>query len=362
MSAPPLAPELWNCGAVAVIVGLCAWSVRLLRLALRLLDARYAVHQEAVRYRSRSRSRLELMRTHLMPSAVYEDRAPARARPEVRSPSLFPPPPRPRVIVGLTRRSRSLSVLQNASMWHLQQLLRTKKEATAADMARVRVPFDVPASSIRLLRAAGERALALAVGVRCADSCAVQVLWNVRVDALERPHHRHHAVSTDCSDGHKMRVPQLPRGVFRRLGMGNSIRASPWVLSPVRRQTRRHRLNDDKVAESPNDLDTATLARFLVDPSAYSSQSCVETYASRHLINHLCSCATESNVLIAGGVSAGSRKGAATSSRPTSLPRPCSLRTRRRRRRSPRRRSATTPRTHWRLRATRQTRSRGMAP
>lgn len=183
---------------------------------------------------------------------------------------------------------RSLSVLQHASMWHLQQLLRTKKEAAAADMARVRVPFDVPASSVRLLRAAGERALALAVDVRSAGPCAVQVLWNVRVDALERPHHRHRAASADGSDGHKLRVPQLPRGVFRRLGMGDSIRrASPWALSPVRRQTRRHRLDDDREADSPKDADAATLGRLLVGSGAYSSQSRVETYAGRHLTTSL---------------------------------------------------------------------------
>lgn len=50
MSAPPLAPELWNCGAVIVIVGMCGWAVRLLRLGHKLVEMRYAVRQEAVRW------------------------------------------------------------------------------------------------------------------------------------------------------------------------------------------------------------------------------------------------------------------------------------------------------------------------
>lgn len=180
-------------------------------------------------------------------------------------------------------------MLQYASMWHLQQLLHTKEEAAAADMPRVHVPFDVPSSSLRLVRFVDEHnrvRMTFAIDVKSAGACAVQVLWNVHVDAFERSHRHQHAHTADGSGRHKIRVPQLPRSVFRRLRMADSIRANhslPWVLSPVRRQTRRHRLDDDKDGESPKDAGNSTLGRLLVGSNAFSSQSPMDMYVDDDL-------------------------------------------------------------------------------
>lgn len=48
MQSPSLPPELWNLSAVILLCGLMGWMIRLARLLLIYLEARFAIQQNAV--------------------------------------------------------------------------------------------------------------------------------------------------------------------------------------------------------------------------------------------------------------------------------------------------------------------------
>lgn len=167
-------------------------------------------------------------------------------------------------------------------MWHLQQLLRIKTEPTAAKMPRVRVPFELPAASLQVSRWLDDEQrpkMALSMSIQSTSKCAVQVLWNVRTDALERPGQHGQSNGAHLSDSLKVRVPRIRSSLFRRLGRPGNIGADhalPWVLSPVRRQNRRHRLEDDRDGENPKEANGAALVRLMGGSKSFSSHSKME--------------------------------------------------------------------------------------
>ncbi|KAG7382213.1 phosphatidylinositol-4-phosphate 5-kinase-like protein 1 [Phytophthora pseudosyringae] len=135
---PSLAPELWNLSVVILLCGLTGWMVRLVRLLLIYLEARFAIQQNAV--------------------------------------------------IHLEKLGPSLHVLQHASMWHFHQLLRTQLQVASTTMKRVRVPFEMIASSVKLVESTNQQQqprMSLSVDVNSETNCAVQVFWNVKASALE---------------------------------------------------------------------------------------------------------------------------------------------------------------------------------
>ncbi|KAG3079593.1 hypothetical protein PI124_g20717 [Phytophthora idaei] len=135
---PSLAPELWNLSAVILLCGLMGWMMRLVRLTVVYLEVRFAIQQSAV--------------------------------------------------IHLEKLGPSLHVLQHVSMWHFHQLLRTQLQVASTTMKRVRIPFEIVASSVKLVEAAGEQQqprMNLSVEVKAETKCVVQMFWNVKTSALE---------------------------------------------------------------------------------------------------------------------------------------------------------------------------------
>lgn len=148
----------------------------------------------------------------------------------------------------------SLSVLENATMWHFQQLSRTKLDVTSSKMATVRIPFEVAPASLAVSRAPlsdSPASMHLSFSVRASAKCVVQVLWGVRTDALLE-HHFASApgLSSPRSPSLRDHIPVLRRLSSQQRRMRQRAADLPTFLSRLRRQTRRHRLHDDRVDES----------------------------------------------------------------------------------------------------------------
>ncbi|TYZ60338.1 hypothetical protein PybrP1_003967 [[Pythium] brassicae (nom. inval.)] len=160
----------------------------------------------------------------------------------------------------------SLNVLEDASLGHFQQLLRTKLKVESAKMATVRQPFEIPPASVRVGRAAAphwtgadqyfqdgkeEPAMQLSFTVRSSVKCVVQVLWGVRTEALQQLQYAQPSapttpISSPRSPGRSQdRLPVLHRLPTPHKSFGQRAVELPSLLSRVRRQTRRHRLEDD---------------------------------------------------------------------------------------------------------------------
>lgn len=312
--APALvAPELWNSGAVIIIVGLLGWAVRLLRLLLTYVDMRYAVRQDAV-------SGLVIVLIGLSERILIDLVVPCcRHRPysfEIldqgnEDAHLEVYPTFLSLLISLSLDS-SVRALQHASMWHFQQLLRTKLEETATEMPRIRVPFDILVPSLRVDRWLDDMKrpkMNLTVRVTSAQKCAVQVLWNVRVDAIELSNRSPYGDATDGTASRKTGLSRLSSSVYRRLGMARHIRGSrglPWPLSPVQRLDRRHRLDDEKEEEFKVDGDSATLALSWLGSKAFTSHSTIQRcallsilYCSTTNLKWLCSCRTTDLIKVA---------------------------------------------------------------
>ncbi|KAJ0409708.1 hypothetical protein ATCC90586_007497 [Pythium insidiosum] len=246
MEAPPQPPELWNFAVVILLGAIMIWSARLMQLMLTFLDVRYAVSADAV--------------------------------------------------LALRDLGASVSVLENASMWHLQQLLRAKVETSAFPMRRVTLPFHLHAPSLAVARAPtgpGEPAAAvsLSFALRSDVPVTAQVLWGVSADALQR--------ASTPSGSSRFAPPVLER--VSTQGAWRAIRALPLLFSRVRRQRRRHKLRDDTAAED----DDAEGARepseqrqssSVLDPKCSRSQSELHRFAATeraHVCVSIPSCAFE---------------------------------------------------------------------
>ncbi|KAL3671191.1 hypothetical protein V7S43_004370 [Phytophthora oleae] len=135
---PSLAPELWNLSVVILLCGLMGWMMRLVRLLLMYLEVRCAIQQNAV--------------------------------------------------IHLEKLGPSLHVLRHTSMWHFHQLLRTQLQIASTTMKRVRVPFEIIASSVKLVESTDEQhhsRMNLHLEVKSDVKCDVQVFWQVKASALE---------------------------------------------------------------------------------------------------------------------------------------------------------------------------------
>lgn len=142
-------------------------------------------------------------------------------------------------------------------MWHLQQLLRTKLEVAEAKMPRVRVPFEILPPSLNVTRTSGagddpQATMRLSLKIKTNTKCVLQVFWGVKTDALEKSYRMASAKSlsgalSPSSASSKRSIP-----VLQRLSVSRAAEL-PTFLSRVRRQSRRHRLNDDKVSDGSGD-------------------------------------------------------------------------------------------------------------
>lgn len=185
---------------------------------------------------------------------------------------------------------RSLSILQNASMWHFQQLLRIKTEPQRVPMARVRMPFVIDMASLRVEQQGGRGgAQVLSVRIKSRIRCSVQVFWHVRVVALEQICHRaaSSAASSSSSGGQNpfaARTPPSPGLLSVRKRLQATSSSLPNMFSFVRPQTRRHRLTEeyDSRGETTTDEDDTLVwsPQFFGD-SAFTSKSTASRYGLR---------------------------------------------------------------------------------
>lgn len=158
--------------------------------------------------------------------------------------------------------AHSLHVLEDASLWHFQQLLRTKHKVESTKMVTLRQPFEIPLVSLKVsgtgtsmtsadqyFQDKTESALQLSFTVRSSTKCVVQVFWGVRTDALlQLQHWQCSARTTPISSPHspsRGHLPMLHRLPAPHKTFGQHAVELPSILSLVRRQTRRHRLEDD---------------------------------------------------------------------------------------------------------------------
>ncbi|TMW59509.1 hypothetical protein Poli38472_004578 [Pythium oligandrum] len=249
--APPLPHEIWNLATILVICALAAWMARLTQLVLTYLDVRYASASDAV--------------------------------------------------LHLHELGPSLMVLRNASMWHLQQLLRTKTEVVSTKMKRVTVPFEVVASSVHIQAtkssadAAARRDLMLTFQCKSTRPCAIQVLWGVRAEAID-PNARINALesagsTTDVLPPQESRMARF----LRRIAIVRPILTVPSVLSRARRQPRRHQLQDDQPSpiNSPPSSKQSPSLKETDYQSASPVQKCDETVGAVNMQFVIPSVATE---------------------------------------------------------------------
>ncbi|GLD97281.1 hypothetical protein PINS_up005964 [Pythium insidiosum] len=226
---PPPPPELWNFAVVLVLGAIMLWSARLMQMLLTFLDVRHAASADAV--------------------------------------------------LALRDLGASVSVLENASMWHLQQLLRSKVETSACPMRRVTLPFQLLQPTLTITRAPSASsdlppAFSLAFAFRSDVPATAQVLWGVRADALQRA-----PAPSDCrrsSSG--FRPPVLERVSAHRLA--RAFRALPLLFSRARRQRRRHKLRDDADAEEADSTGAQRHERSVFDRDCSRSQSDVHEFAA----------------------------------------------------------------------------------
>lgn len=127
-------------------------------------------------------------------------------------------------------------------MWHLQHLLRTKIEPFSAKMKRVEVPFDIISSSLQVTQMSSGNKRALTFAFRTKTPCTVQIMWDVKRDALE--HSQRNGESSD--DVTESNLPRL----FERISIRRILGFLSTIFSHTRRQNRRHELRDE-VAPAP---------------------------------------------------------------------------------------------------------------
>ncbi|KAE8992940.1 hypothetical protein PF004_g20278 [Phytophthora fragariae] len=212
MQSPSLPPELWNLSAVILLCGLMGWMIRLVRLMLIYLKARFAIQQNAV--------------------------------------------------IHLEKLGPSLHVLRHASMWHFHQLLRTQLQTTSTSMKRVRVPFEIVASSVKLVESsAGQQPLMnLSIEVRSERKFVVQVFWDVKAGALEGACHSPTNASTDWPLKQRFHAVQPTRAARTAI---HAMRSLPGKLYDRDHMNTPHRLLDDESGKDIGETNGTPKARRL---------------------------------------------------------------------------------------------------
>lgn len=161
-------------------------------------------------------------------------------------------------------------------MWHFQQLLRTKLEVSSTKMTSVRLPFEIPTSSLTVSRtfsrsssnnshhqqelaAATENAapMQFSFKIRSSTKCVAQVFWGVKTEALLEncSQFRMASAKSLLSPTHSSSspIPVLQSLSTQKKNLRQRALDLPTFLSRARRQNRRHRLNDDDKLSGDDD-------------------------------------------------------------------------------------------------------------
>ena len=154
----------------------------------------------------------------------------------------------------------SLSVLSLASLWHFQQLIRTKFEVVPIPMRRLRVPFELVAGSMHLKAGSIDAASdcgsnsqsksQLVFTVRSESTCSVRVFWGVTVKALDEDLASTPSSASSSSspfDWSNSRRRKRSTSLLRKLSSATSFPGSgvlPNLLTS--HHQRRHRLHNDE--------------------------------------------------------------------------------------------------------------------
>lgn len=173
-------------------------------------------------------------------------------------------------------------------MWHFHQLLRTQLQVASTTMKRVRVPFEMIASSVRLLESADEHQqprMNLSVEVKSDTKFVVQAFWDVKVSALEGACQGATSSPGDWPIKRRLQLVDAVRPTRAALSAIHAVRSLPRRFYCTDFMNTPHRLLDEDIDNGDRALDVpkteqtgSSLARLFVEGDSFRSCSVMERY------------------------------------------------------------------------------------